>query len=212
MRSFGLTPNEVLARVPAGEIKVGASLVFCMGYGALSVAAVSLLGYSIYAYGLIANPGLMYTAIAGVYVVLSGVILSRLVAGHGALPRFALLFAASFVLYAVAWCALWFGLKGRHHADIWGSALGLAAMTAMIRAAFGHRGGFLPLFAVLFSFHTLGFYLGEVLHDFVAGPNGKLLWGVGHGLGFGAGLGYVLHACQSALRTQLHQDRQPASA
>lgn len=209
MRYFGLTPDQVLARAPAGEIRVGASPAYCIVYGALSFGAVSLLAYSIYAYRLIEGTAAMYTTTAAVYVVLSGVVLSRLVAGPGAVPRFSLLFAASFVVYAVAWCAFWFGLKGKHHADVWGAALGLAAMTAMIRSAFGSRGSLLPMIAVLFGFHTVGFYLGEVAHDIVRGTNGKLLWGLGHGLGFGAGLGYVLYACQSALRVQLHQDIPP---
>jgi hypothetical protein len=56
---------------------------------------------------------------------------------------------------------------------------------------------FLPLFAVVFTFHSLGYYLGESLYASVGGTRGRRLLGAAHGLGFGAGLGYVLFHCQS---------------
>jgi hypothetical protein len=69
-------------------------------------------------------------------------------------------------------------------------------MTALIRASFGSTSSFLTLFGVLFTLHTLGYTLGDELHVLVRGTNGRLLWGAAHGLGFGAGLGYVLFHCQ----------------
>lgn len=204
MRCFGLTPDQVRARSAAAGTKATDSMGFAIAYGALSFAAVSLLAYSIYAYRLIQGTAAMYSAIAAIFIVLTGIALNRLVSGSGTASRFALLFAAAFLAYALLWCAFWFGLKGKYHADLWGSAIGLAVMTCMLQRAFGKNGDFLPLFAVLFTFHTLGYYLGDVLHATARGTAGRLLWGLGHGLGFGAGLGYVLWQCQAPIRTLLH--------
>jgi hypothetical protein len=202
MRFFGLRPEDVIARTPSGGLQPR-SLAFSIAYGALSFGAISILAYSPWAFLRIGGTAALYASVAAIYVGLTGLALSRLVLGARTGPRFAGLLAVAFVAYALVWCAFWFGLKGRHHADLWGSAVGLAAMTFLIQRAFGQNHDFLPTFAVLFALHTLGYYLGESLHVIVGGPAGKLLWGAAHGLGFGGGLGYVLFASQQPLKLQL---------
>jgi hypothetical protein len=91
---------------------------------------------------------------------------------------------------------LWFGLHGKYHADFFGSIVGVAAMTWMLRRGFGHPHGFARFFTVVFLFHTAGYYGGGQLHAAIPGAMGKLLWGAAYGLGFGVGLGYVLFYCQ----------------
>lgn len=202
MRCFGLTPDQVLARTPAGHLRPGLSLPAAVGYGALAFGIVSVLAYSLWAFRIISHEATLYAAIACVYLGGTGLVLSRLVLGAGAAGRFALLFAAAFLLYAVAWCAFWFGLRGRHLADLWGALAGLALMTWLLRRAFGSGAGFLALFVPLFLLHSLGYYLGDVLHAAVRGSTGRLLWGAAHGVGFGAGLGYVLHRLQAPVRAR----------
>ena len=90
----------------------------------------------------------------------------------------------------------WFGLGRRYYGDLIGAAAGLAAMTWLLQRAFARPQGFLAMFAVLLVWHSAGYYAGELLLDAVGKRNGMLLWGVAHGLGFGAGLGYVLYQCQ----------------
>ena len=70
-------------------------------------------------------------------------------------------------------------------------------MTWLLQRAFGRTTGFFPLFGSLLVLHSVGYYAGEQLYAAVRGIPGRLLWGAAHGLGFGAGLGYVLQRCQS---------------
>ncbi len=192
MRFFGLTVSS--AADASAPRSVGYSLI----YGALSFAAVSAAAYSIWAFRLLGQEATLYAAIAIVYLGLGGLALSRLVAASGAWKRFPGLFAAAFFLYALGWCAFWFGLRGKHLADLWGALAGLAAMVWLLQSAFGTRPGFLRLLLVLFVCHSAGYYLGGELYAQFRGATGRLLWGVAHGLGFGAGLGYVLHTLQRA--------------
>src|SRR5688572_14071694 len=133
-------------------------------YGALSFGLVSVLAYSIWAFRLIPGTAALYSATAAAYVGLGGLALSRLLHAPGAAKRFPLHFAVAFLAYALCWCAFWFGLRGKHHADLWGAAVGLAAMTWVLQRTLGARRDFLPQIAVLFAFHTLGYTLGDDLY------------------------------------------------
>jgi hypothetical protein len=192
MKFFGLTVS------PATAAAAPRSLGYSIIYGTLSFAAVSAAAYSIWAFRLLRQEATLYAAIAIVYLGLGGLVLSRIVVAPGAWKRFPLLFATAFFLYALGWCAFWFGLRGKHLADLWGALAGLAAMLWLVQSAFGTRPGFLRLLLVLFVCHSAGYYLGGELYAQFRGTTGKILWGIAHGLGFGAGLGYVLHALQRA--------------
>src|SRR5687767_6004573 len=109
------------------------SLPFSITYGSLSFGAVSALAYSIWAFRLVPGAAALYTTIAAVYIGLAGLALSRLVLAPGAWKRFPLLFALAFFGYAIGWCALWFGLRGRFQADLWGALAGLAIMTWILQ-------------------------------------------------------------------------------
>ena len=183
-----------------------------MVFGALSFGLVSVVAYSIWAFRLIPGTAAMYSTTAAVYLALAGLALSRLVQAPDKRKRFPLVFAVAFLAYAICWCAFWFGLKGKYHADLWGAAAGLAAMTCVIQRTFGGGHRFLPGFAVLFTFHTLGYTFGDELYAAVRGASGRLLWGAAHGLGFGAGLGYLVTSCQVGAEKKVTSDRASASS
>ncbi len=177
------------------------SSIYCcrgMPYAAFVYGIVSIIAYSIWAFGIVKGQGPMYTTIALIYFGLSGLSLSRLVTTPGIRMKFCFFFAFAFLAYAVFWCVFWFGLRGRYEADLWGSVVGLLVMAWLFQKAFQKKGGILIAFAVLFTCYTLGYYLGEVGNTIVGGKVGKLLWGAGHGIGFGAGLGFLLHHCQTS--------------
>jgi len=142
---------------------------------------------------------LLHSSIAAVYLVASGWILARLVPPAGR-ARYLGLFTLGFAGYAALWCLCWFGLRGRYHADFHGSVLGLGWLTWLHWRAFGALGSWVPAALILIALHTLGYTAGDDLHDLGGGVRGRLLWGLGHGLGFGAGLGWLLHQAQQASR------------
>jgi hypothetical protein len=41
------------------------------------------------------------------------------------------------------------------------------------------------------------------LHAAIRGSTGRLLWGAAHGVGFGAGAGYLVYRCQEPLKLRL---------
>jgi hypothetical protein len=173
--------------------------------GALRFAVVSLIGYSLWAWSSMGE-ALLYSSIAVVFVALSGAALRPLAGSAGTLARFYGVFAAAFFSYAVLWCVGWFVVKG-HTGEIFGSAAGLAVCAWILLRMAGtesRTGHFLPAWAVLFLFHTLGYTAGGwVYYNTSASgalPFGiaRLTWGLGYGLGFGAGLGYVLYHCRSS--------------
>ena len=171
----------------------------CKGmlYGAISFGVVSIIAYSIWAFRLVPGRYPMWGSIAVVYLGLSSFALGQLVVKPNSVMKFFGLFAFSFFLYAFSYCLFWFGLKGKFQADLFGSFFGLLIMAALFRSSFGSNKALLPLVSVLFTCHTLGYYLGGELHSLVPGSLGRILWGLGHGVGFGAGLGHVMYQCQS---------------
>ncbi|MFZ9837209.1 MAG: hypothetical protein ACO3JJ_01665 [Opitutaceae bacterium] len=198
MKHFDLAPDRL--RSPDGSLPPVPTAARSVLWAALGFAVVSLAAYSVWAFRLVAGTGLLYASIAAVYLGASGWMLARLVPPAGR-ARYLGLFALGFLGYAVLWCLCWFGLRGRYHADFYGSVGGLAWLTWLHWRAFAARGSWAPTALVLLALHTLGYTAGDDFHALVGGVRGRLLWGLGHGLGFGAGLGWLLHRVQSAARS-----------
>lgn len=166
--------------------------------GALRFALISLLAYGMWAFTRLATAPL-YGSITVVYFVLSGWLLHGLIGARSTLGRFYGVFTLAFLAYAALWCVGWFVIRG-HAGEILGSAAGLTLFASCFRRAYPFEASLLLVVSVLFLFHTLGYTLGGYgyAHFRELGPKSlaRLLWGLGHGLGFGAGIGYLLYQCR----------------
>ena len=176
------------------------SLQKCLLIGSLGFCAASLLVFGTVAFGerwMYENLGLpgSYTVWTLLFIGSSASLFNRLVVTSLRGTRFFLLFSAAFIAYAAAWCAAYFVLRDAR-GEWLGSLLGAIAMAAVFAGGF-QRFKQLPLLvALLFVGHSVGYFLGSVLHSNIAAPMGMLLWGASYGLFFGAGIGALLYFVQ----------------
>ncbi|MEM1443705.1 MAG: hypothetical protein AAGF67_15270 [Verrucomicrobiota bacterium] len=114
----------------------------------------------------------------------------------------------AFLPYAVIWSVAWFSLPNTA-GEIIGSSLGLTALTTILIKWNRWKLSPLTATAILFLFHTVGYYLGGLAYAALQGrgPLGisleadpatirliaRLSWGVGYGLGLGWGLSKLLY-------------------
>lgn len=173
---------------------------------------VALLSFSIWAAGsrFYSSEKGMYVLCAVVFLGLGGLALlpGSGIRGGRALAAFAGRFALGFALYAVIWSVAWFTFRNTF-GEILGSSCGLLALVALLRPDRGADQGLLAATALVFFWHTLGYYAGGFLYDTLqdrgtfgaALPFGRgttvmlarFAWGLCYGLGFGYGLVRVVH-------------------
>ncbi|TDU71207.1 hypothetical protein EI77_02329 [Prosthecobacter fusiformis] len=192
--------------IPSSRPLVFDVLHGAIGFAIVSVAAFSVWGFAAGAFRDFGGELGMYAAIAGVFLALSGVLLSPLAPGMG---RFYKAFLPAFLLYAVVWCVAWFGLKGRVGEWV-GAAAGCLVFTWVGMKMLGSTRGWMAAAMALFALHTAGYFAGDsAMYDYwvplaKAGDlgkvdraqlilYGKLSWGLFYGLGFGAGIGWVFN-------------------
>ena len=166
--------------------RTGAILRGSLGFAAVSVAAFSVWAFAGGLFG--GEPGL-YTAIAVVFLAVSGLVLHPL-APEPRLRRFTLSFVPAFLAYAAVWCAAWFALRFG-----WGEWLGSfggsAAFALVLGATLGNLRPTVKVALSIFVAHSAGYFLGGEIYYAMRDATGKLLWGLLYGLGFGAGIGYA---------------------
>lgn len=168
--------------------------------GIIGFTLVSLAGFApwVFAgrwfYRNIGELGL-YIVCALVFIATSGLFLHRLIIGRGSLARFYKIFTVAFLAYAAGWTAGWMLLRG-HAGSLVGLFVGTVLMALLLTVAFGAREAFWKTAAALFLLNTAGYFIGGWFEGAVRGANGKLLWGLCYGIGFGAGLGLAFYFCQ----------------
>lgn len=184
-------------------------------HGALGFAAVSIAAYSIWAFAprVAGSEYGMYALIALVYLGGAGLALCGLLHGTRRLGRFYRMFLPAFFGYALLWSLAWFVVKGRP-GEWLGAAAGTLFFSAVCWLWLKRPPGFWVGALVLFVLHTVGYFMGgkwmysvskvdnvtlAVAKVFLEGVTrqqlgivAKLGWGLFHGLGFGAGIGFSL--------------------
>lgn len=185
-------------------------------HGAWRFAAVSLVGFSIWAfagkwsYAHLGEAGL-YALITLAFLMLAGIFMHPLMQGPDRFRHFLSVFTPAFIGYAVVWCACWFWLHfglGEWLASLAGSI----AFTAIAGRRFGNLRPLIAAALVFFVAHSLGYFIGSKAMQILNSPAGgelfeyltksqigtvaKMSWGLFYGLGFGAGMGYAFHAFQ----------------
>jgi hypothetical protein len=183
---------------------VRSTLHGCLGFGLVSVAA-----YSIWAFvpRIAGSEVGMYVLIALVYLGGAGLALCGLLQGENRLGRFYRMFLPAFFGYAVLWSLAWFLIQdppGMALREWLGAAAGTLFFSWVCWKSLKKPAGFWIAALVIFQLHMLGYFAGGkwmygVLRSGIEGwtkPQvaivAKLGWGLFHGLGFGAGIGFAL--------------------
>ncbi|MCB1278511.1 hypothetical protein [Prosthecobacter sp.] len=186
-------------------------------HGSLGFAAVSVAAYSIWAFApRVAGSEIgMYALIALVYLGGAGLALCGLLKGENKLGRFYRMFLPAFFGYALIWSLAWFLIKdppGMKLREWTGAAAGTLFFSWVCWIALKKPVGFWGAALVLFALHTLGYFVGGKWMYGVLGTGiegwtkpqvamvAKLGWGLFHGLGFGAGIGFMLGWWQRGTR------------
>ena len=176
------------------------SLQRSIATGAIGFCLVSLIVFATVAFGerwmyrsfTVLGAYLAWTVL---FILLSGGVFGSLVVGRWRLPRFFLMWALAFFMYAAAWVVAYFTLRNTT-GELLGSLAGSVLIALVFAAGFRSFGSAVKLSAVLFVSNALGYFLGGALYYSVGRPLGMLLWGIAYGLFFGAGIGAALHFVQ----------------
>jgi hypothetical protein len=167
---------------------------------------VAILSFSVWAFGssLFPSEPLMYAGCAIVFLGVGGAALLPAVGFSGKSGfQFCIAFAVGYLIYAVIWSVAWFTIP-RTIGEVVGSLIGLIAFGLLLRKWMNLDLPILSGVAILFLFHTIGYYLGSFAYDSLQnrGPAGielklspqtirttaRLSWGVFYGIGVALGV------------------------
>ncbi len=205
---LGLDPESVLARIKAtGEPVRLPNLRQSLVVGSLGFTIVSVLMFGLWAVAgrwLEQSLGelLFYAVLAVGFMAGGGAVFKPILIGRN-LGRFYALFVGSFLIYAVIWTVCWF--QYRATGEWLATVIGPAVMGGLIAWTFAAMSRLGSCVVALILGHTIGYFLGSWLFAWepLYNRGGMLLWGVTYGAGFGAGISYALHVCQTKTRKEV---------
>jgi hypothetical protein len=177
----------------------------------LLFTVVALASFAAWALGshFFSSEPAMYAGCAVIFLSLGGLALSAGAAFSGTNRRitFCARFAVGFIAYSVLWSVCWFTFRDTF-GEVTGSFAGLLALIAILRRELYPAGSLLAATAVVFLWHTLGYYSGGFAYTTLQGrghfgiepilrPENTVIlarfsWGLFYGLGLGYGLASVL--------------------
>ncbi len=181
-------------------------------FATLFFTLVALVSFATWALGshYFPSEAAMYTMCALVFLGLGGLALMPAAGLPDARSRlaFCLRFAIGFVGYSLLWSVSWFTFRDTF-GEVVGSFSGLLVLAAILGRGRRHPSdSLLTATAVLFVWHTLGYYTGGFAYKILQGrgPFGiepfleaestvilaRFSWGLCYGLGLGAGLTALL--------------------
>ena len=176
----------------------------------LLFTSVALASFAIWALGsrFFSSEPAMYAMCAVIFLGLGGLALVPAAGLNNAKPRlaFCIRFAIGFMAYSLLWSVCWFTFRDTF-GEVTGSFSGLLALTAILgRERYG--ASLMTATAVVFLWHTLGYYTGGFTYMALQGrgPFGiepfldpkntvilaRFSWGLFYGLGLGFGLTCLL--------------------
>lgn len=140
----------------------------------------------------------LYVACLLAFLVAALVLLPGLLDGDDRLRRTARWFLPAFTAYAVVWCACWFALGGRT-GEWLGALAGGACFVALTAWLLDRPRSLLVAMLVFIIAHAAGYFTGDQAYRVItasAQPKvfGMLAWGLCYGIGFGAGIGWLVYA------------------
>jgi len=172
---------------------------------------VALASFATWALGsrFFSSEPAMYTVCALIFLGFGGLALSP--AGHFPAPEsrlaFCVRFGAGFIAYSFLWSVCWFTFRDTF-GEVTGSFSGLLALIAILGRERYASGSLLTATAVVFLWHTLGYYTGGFTYMALQGrgafgiepfldPKSTVIlarfsWGLFYGLGLGFGLTCLL--------------------
>lgn len=180
------------------------SLPRSLGEGAWRFTVVSLAGFSPWAcaggwlHARLGEGGL-YAVSTLAFLAAAALLLPPVLPPPHRQRRLLRFFVPAFVVYAVVWCGCWFAL-GAGRGEWLGAALGGAMFVLITGTLLGRPASWSLAVIVFVLAHAAGYAVGgQAMHLLAGGGRpgslAMLAWGGCYGLGFGAGLGYLIHAC-----------------
>jgi len=167
-----------------------AAILGALGFGAVSMVVYGTVAFAgKWLYRNLTEAG-AYGFWAALYLLGTPWLLGQLLVPSAKRRRYGFAFVLGFLAYAVGWVAPYFALRGKPGEIV--AALVGPVLLAIVMAMTFRRPWTLPATAaVLVVGHGLGYFAGDFLNTSLKGPLGMVMWGVCHGLGYGAAIGWA---------------------
>lgn len=165
-------------------------LLGALGFGGVSVVVYGTVAFAgRWLYRNLTEAG-AYSFWAALYLLGTPWLLGRLLVPGPKRRRYGLAFVLGFLGYAAGWVAPYFALRGKP-GELLAALVGPVVLAVVMAVAFRRTGTITSTAVVLVVGHGLGYFAGDFLNTALTGPLGMVMWGVCHGLGYGAAIGWA---------------------